>query len=313
MAVTNDGFGNYFSGNEVEGVGNSILQTDFISILDTLGVSYVKETAGNATFAIRPSGDTLTGTQGTPTLFTTSSNITDQSRINMYVGGRTGNASLSPMFILNSSTTNTEINIRGDSTGQTINNWNANLHTSSTNWAVVTNKSFTWFSYLNSNYYILVSCGVLDNNIEANTPFPNSLYGFYTGKYNGTKLSSFQGITANSSTARGLLKSGALDTNLNSANYIHEVSSGSSQVASHFGLRNSSNGYMIGTVPNIIKVKSTQSLTVGQIPYDLDNLTQGNNSILGSTNDRFMVVGRLDSTGANDDLGDYLLMRVKKI
>lgn len=313
MAVSNDGFGNYFSGDEVGGVTNTVLQDNFISILNTLGVSYVKETDGNATFSIRPSGDTLTGTQGTPALFAASANITNQSRINIYVGGRTGNASPSCFFVLNSSTNDTEISIRGDSTGQPVNSWFSNLHNSSVNWAVVTNKSFTWFSYLSSSFYILVSCGVLDNNIEGTTPFPNSLYGIYTGKYNGTKLSSFIGITSNSSSARGILKAGALNTNLNSANYVHEVASGSSQVASHFGLRNSSNGYMIGTVPNIIKVKSTQSLTVGQIPYDLDNLTQGNNSILGSTNDRFMVVGRLDSTGANDDLGDYLLMRVKKI
>jgi hypothetical protein len=308
MAVTNDGVGNYFSGDNANGLIQVDLQTDIASALTTLGLTFNRGTSnGTCVFSGRFTDDDLTGALGTaptaPLLATT--NVIDQARWMINAGsGVSSTASYTP-FVLNNSTTNTEVTCRGINTAVSPTNWNNNLFSASVGWAVVNNKSLTCFYFRDQNNYALISVGEF-SNIGIYT-HPQSIYGLFSGRYLGTKYSDFQSVDLNNTVGKTLLFSG------DNANYIHTPASGDPAPAAAFVGRRADNNYGIGNVPNIVKVKATETLTVGQFPIDLSNITQSNLDILGSTNNSFMCVGRLDSSASGDDLGDYLLMRIKKL
>jgi len=314
MAITQDIYGNYFSGSELEGESLAQRTIDIKSILTLNGLSYSSYLDKFISFI--PNGDSLSGpVDNLSTLPTNTTPIPNQSRISLMIDGVNTSSSIPAFFLLNSSNSNTEITVYPSPPATTTyTNWSTLFSgTDNNNWATLTNKSINLFSFVDSNNYLFISAGVLNNVITDNNPYPEAVYGMYTGKLSGVKYASFNGISLNSSIARGFLQGGEIDSNTASANYQHLVSSGLPGVGSDFGLRNSTNGYMVGMVPNLVKVKSTQALIVGQLPWDLNNITDNNNNILGSLEDRFMVVGRLDSTTLGDDLGDYLIMRVKKL
>jgi hypothetical protein len=308
MAVTNDGVGNYFSGDNANGLIQADVQTDVASILTTLGLTFNRGTSnGVNVFSGRFAEETLTGALGTaPTVpIIATQNVLDQARWMINVGGGISTTASFTPFILNSSNTDTEVTCRGINTLISPTNWNTNLYSAAVGWAVLNNKSLSAFFYKDNNNYALTSVGEF-SNLGIYTA-PQSIYGLFTGKYLGTKYSDFIGVNTNNTVGRSLLFTGA------NANYIHTPTSGSAAPAAAFVGRRADNNYGIGNVPNIVKVKGDETLTVGQFPIDLSNITQSNLDILGSTNNSFMCVGRLDSSVAGDDLGDYLLMRIKKL
>ena len=112
----------------------------------------------------------------------------------------------------------------------------------------------------------------------------------------------------NSTVAVELHKSGS------QANFTRVPTSGSVGPACMMLPRRIDNDYALGTMPNIVTVKradiNNAGLSVGDFPVNLDNLTQGNDSIDGSTQDRFIYVGNLDDAAAGDDAGDAIFMRI---
>jgi hypothetical protein len=313
MAVTNDGFGNYFSGNQSTGVTASELLTDVQSILTTLSIPFFYNSSdAGQTIAYRPVLDSLTGSITAASAPLTTNAVSTNARFNILLF-RANNISTNITTLINANSSNTSsvVTARLNTTGYTGTNLAINIATGASCWACITANSVSYFYNKDVNNYLLISSGFLDNLGSAYS-YPRNAFAFYTGKYLGTKLSSFGTADTNQTTLINILKAGALDTQLASANYPHLVASGSQGLNSFLGLRRTDNDYMIGTIPNIIKAKSTAGYAINDI-VELNNITQGNNSILGSTNNTFKVVGRLDSTSANDDLGDFLLMRVKKV
>lgn len=109
---------------------------------------------------------------------------------------------------------------------------------------------------------------------------------------------------------RAIHKSGAI------ANYVTTPTSGSAGDAWELFLRRQDNDFAIGRAPNLVQVDSTymsaNSIAVGDIK-NLDNITQGNDSIMGSTQDYFICVGRWDDSATGDQLGDGIFMRVSNL
>lgn len=314
MAVFNDGV-NYYSGSVFGGTVVSSLLTDVISMLTSLGVACnaAITNGGGGAVIYRPQGDSLTGSiSNLATVnIVNSSTIPSTGRLAHAVYNTSStNAGLASVFyLLNASNSATQVTIRGnESTAWNI--WNPNVYQSgnSTSWAVATNKSLATFVFRDTSNYMFVATGVV--NSPAAYSFPETIYGMYIGRCQGTKYSSFRGVQINSSSPLELARSGNL------ANFTRVPISGSSAPACLMLPRRSDSGYAIGTMPNIVTVTrsiiTAANLSIGQYPIDLNNITTSNNDIDGVTQDRFIYVGNLDLNTEGDDLGDALFMRIYK-
>jgi hypothetical protein len=313
MAVTNDGNGNYFSGDIGSGVNRTTLSTDIQSALTTLGVSYLINPSNNGRIAYRPNGDTLTGSIGafgeqwTIVSNTASTLIPDQSRIQMMIGEGQPNNTLFSVFVgFNSSSNNTEVNARLSASSAHSQSWYDNVinHASAIAWAVVTNAWINVFYYKDASNYLFVGSGYPNNKGSYNNGVSHPV-GFYTGKCAGTKSFSF-GVTETNSSTITALKSGGTLNDSASMNYDLTQNSGM------FLCRRNDTSYAIGNTPNLVVIKNQTGYAINKT-VGLNNITQGNQSILGSTENVFKLVGRLDSTSANDDAGYWIGMRIKKV
>jgi hypothetical protein len=310
MPVTNDGFGNEFIGNLGGGVSNAILKVDLITMLANKGIT--QENYNSFTFAIRFPEDTLTGIISSPPgPVTNLSTIANNARVLASLGGYWNNTSDNGCFALNASTTTTAVTVRADTIPySSMSSFTTNSNTQA--WAVASSKNVSVFLYrTDTGDYSFISVGHLNNFGNAYS-FPASAYGICLVKNGASFFSSFKTVSNGSTTPVSILKKGALNTQAASANYPHLVASGTQGDNTHLGLRRSDNDYLIGTVNNVFKGKSTLGYAVGDT-VKLNNITQGNTSIDSSTNNVGIVVGRLSQSSDNDHLGDYLIMRIKNV
>jgi hypothetical protein len=304
MAVTTDGVGNYFSGSIAEGVTNLIFAQDINSMLNTLEIAKGTFGAEHRAHAIRFThpNETIAGTITAPTSMELGT-IQNQARAAFWVCMLSG-ASASSVFLLNTAINDTEITIKGDASIATL-TWGGNLidHASSVKWGVATANSINMFHYRDNSNYLLISVGIVANPGVAYS-FPNHYYGLYTGKHNGTKYQTYISVQGGSSVAIANQRGGVIGSST-SMNY---------NLVQNAGImlcRRNDNNYAIGRYPNLVVIKNREGFAINKTVglFNADN----SSNILGSPENVYKLVGRLDSTVANDDAGYWIGMRIKKV
>lgn len=309
MAVNNDGT-NYFSGSTIDGVTRTTLRSDITSMLTTLTVTHSYDSTANDTnLGWRPNVDViLTGSTQAPDddLNAIPGDTSTGARFHVYLFGHSSNNPCR-MVVMNSATTDTTIWASvGDTSGNPSHTEIETVCDTAKCWAVATGNSLSVFFFESPTEYYFTSMGVLDSTTAAFS-YPETIYGWAVFRDGSNDNSGFKAVQLDQTFTVDYESIGSL------ANYARVPSSGSVEPASVFFARRP-NGYGVGTVPNIVTVTRADAdsagIAVGSFPVNLDNITQGNDNIDGSTNDDYICVGYLDSAVKDDDLGDAILMRI---
>jgi hypothetical protein len=303
MAIFNDGT-NYFSGSALGPTDSSSLPEDIEAMLTTLGVPYLVEPSS---ISYTPEGDNLVGISGainSSNGVSTTAKLADQSRFAMALGFVNSTSGESAGYLLNSSTSDTEVTVPGKGIGRP--DYWFNAFGNSKSWAVATAKSLAIFTYKDRKNYLFRATGVV--NSPDGYVFPESIYGLLIGKYNDNQKTSFRGVTANSNIPVEFHTKG------NIANYDRIPLSGEAAEACLLLPRRVDNNYAIGTCPNIVSVKRANvdaaGILPGDYPINLTNISPDDNSLDGSGQSKFIYVGNLDDTVDNDGAGDGIFMRI---
>lgn len=310
MAVTNDGT-NYFSGNIIGGVAITTIATDIGSMFTTLGVEHDFPATAYYNVAWTPNigAETLTGTiNNSDNNFSTTGTIHPNARFRHLLTGGAG-GSTSGYARLNSSSTGTTT-INGEALGITSSTLSTSLSGSQC-WVVATDHSLATFVFKDVDNYLFVSTGVYDNS--SGHTFPDDTFCLCSIKSTAVHKAAISSQNNfNQTTEVGIHEFGALTGNV-PPNYDHTPTSGSTGDAWELYLRRSDNDFATGIVPNCIQVDQSVggALAIGTIK-NFDNITQGNDSIMGSTQDYFIKVGEYGVTDLTGG-GDSIFMRISSL
>ena len=316
MTVTNDGT-NYFSGTFTAGVSISAMNTDIDSMLTTLGVPFDRPAAqAENNIAWRPNGagEFLAGviTNQSSNLRTTDTLFGGEAdcRFKHMTKGNAASGTAVPYIFNTRSTVGAPITGIAPDFGTNLLD---TAYTGASCWAVATTKSLATFIFLDTDNYLFVTTGVYDNLLGVS--FPETCFGYAIGHTPGidryVRTSQLSADQTNNNTT--MYEFGALVGDV-PPNYDHVPTSGSTGDAWELYLRRTDNDFATGIVPNCIQVDQSVggAIAVGTVK-NFDNITQGNDNIMGSTQDYFIKVGEYGvgaSTGAG---GDSIFMRVSSL
>lgn len=316
MPLVTDGVGNYYIGSEGFGVDHATLVTELGLAFGALGVEH--SFSSNYNVAWRPN---IVEEILTPSINNTSVNmntgvgdplITDgarfQAQIEFGTDSATNNCALG--FMNGSAgTTGNALTLRHNGVSGLSNN---DIRTNLANaqcWAVCNNRSLVMFQYVDDNNYFFIHQGRLIDSVPS-YPFDAETTHILN---TGGQYSCFSYRNAN-------FVSPALKQYTDTlCNYNHTPVSGSPGQSWKWVPRNelpgmSSDGDPIGVEHHVIQmdVPHLTGFTISDVT-EVNNITLGSNTVDGSSENRFMMVGRLGNVTENDQGGDGLFMRVKKI
>lgn len=312
MAVTTDGVGNYFSGNEAIAVNHTQLINDITSAFGTLNCSFDFSSDYNLAWRAAPADELLNQAISNSVVnLNTGGALTTGARWHTQIAFGIGSVSNCVLYFMNGSAGMTGVITleHNNVSGLSNNTIRTNLSGAKC-WAVMTSRSFAMFQYKDASNYFFVSQG--DPNLDNPTvTFPDNKFGIHILETGGI-------VSVGSFTVANFV-SPALELYTESlCNYVTTPTSGSAGQSWEFIGRNrnpgfGNDGYGHGKMLNVVQM-DTSALTginIGDV-VELNNITDSNLIIDGSAENRYIMVGRLGNVASNDKGGDGLFMRIKK-